>query len=108
MQSPSGLGIGLAMSRDGTMLLSGGSDGIQLWDVAGGTSIGRPYPVPTPLGPPMQWLDAGFFAVVTDRGVETWTTNPDDWRANVCELAGRSLSDDEWAQFGTDAATPQC
>ncbi len=57
MQSPSGLSIGLATSPDGTMLLSGGSDGIQLWDVAGGTAIGRPYPVPTPLGPPMQWLD---------------------------------------------------
>ena len=108
MQSPSGLSVGLAMSPDGTMLLSGGSDGIQLWDVAGGTSIGRPYPVPTPLGPPMQWLDDGFFAVVTDRGVEMWTTDPHDWRAHVCELAGRSLSDDEWAQFGTDAATPRC
>ncbi len=108
MQSPSGLGIGLAMSPDGRMLLSGGSDGIQLWDVAGGTSIGRPYPVPTPLGPPMQWIDAGSFAVVTDRGVETWTVDPADWRAHVCELAGRSLSDAEWAQYGTNAATPQC
>jgi DNA-binding SARP family transcriptional activator/WD40 repeat protein len=108
MQSPSGLGIGLAMSPDRTQLLSGGSDGIQLWDVAGGSSIGRPYPVSTPLGPAMQWLDAVSFAVVTDRGVETWTTDPDDWRAHVCELAGRSLSDDEWAQFGTDNATPHC
>lgn len=108
MQSPSGLSIGLAMSPDGSMLLSGGSGGIQLWDIATGMPIGRPYPVPTPLGPPMQWLDDGVFAVVTDRGVETWTTAPGDWRAHVCELAGRSLSDDEWAQFGTDAATPRC
>ena len=108
MQSPSGLSIGLAMSPDGRMLLSGGSDGIQLWDVASGTSIGRPYPVPTPLGPPMQWIDADSFAVVTGRGVETWTTDPDDWRAHVCKLAGRSLSDDEWVRFGTDAATPSC
>jgi DNA-binding SARP family transcriptional activator/WD40 repeat protein len=113
MQSPSGLSIGLATSPDGTMLLSGGSDGIQLWDVAGGSAIGRPYPVPTPLGPPMQWLDGpgpadDSFAVVTDRGVETWTTDPDDWRTHVCELAGRSLTDAEWKRFGTDTATPRC
>ena len=108
MQSPSGLSIGLAMSPDGTMLLSGGSDGIQLWDVASGMPIGRPYPVPTPLGPPMQWLDAESFAVVTDHGVESWTTDPAQWRTHVCELAGRSLRDDEWAQFGTDAAPPHC
>jgi WD40 repeat protein len=108
MQSPSGLGIGLAMSPDRTKLLSGGSDGIQLWDVAGGSSIGRPYPVPTPLGPAMQWLGNESFAVVTDRGVETWTTDPDDWRTHVCELAGRSLTDDEWMRFGTDAPTPRC
>jgi WD40 repeat protein len=109
LQSPSGLGIGLAMSPDRTKLLSGGSDGIQLWDVASGTSIGRPYPVSTPIpGPPMHWIDADSFSVVTDRGVETWTTDPDDWRAHVCELAGRSLTDDEWSLFGTDAATPRC
>jgi hypothetical protein len=52
----------------------------------------------------MQWTDPDSFAVVTGRGVETWTTDPADWRAHVCELAGRSLDDDEWAQFGTDAA----
>lgn len=113
MQSPSGLSIGLATSLDGTMLLSGGSDGIQLWDVAGGTAIGRPYPVPTPLGPPMQWLDGpgsadDVFAVVTDRGVETWTTDPAQWRSHVCELAGRSLTDAEWKRFGTDTSTPRC
>lgn len=108
MDSPSGLSIGLAISPDGTKLLSGGSDGIQLWDVASGAAIGRPYPVPTPLGPPMQWLAADSFAVVTDRGVETWTTDPTQWRTHVCELAGRSLRGDEWAQFGTDAATPRC
>jgi WD40 repeat protein len=108
MQSPSGLSIGLAMSPDATLLLSGGSDGIQLWDVAGGVAVGRPYPAPTPLGPPLQWLGAESFAVVTDRGVETWTTDPDDWRTHVCELAGRSLTDDEWERFGTDAPTPRC
>ena len=56
----------------------------------------------------MHWIDSGSFAVVTGRGVETWTVDPADWRAHVCELAGRSLSDDEWAQFGTDAPTPRC
>jgi DNA-binding SARP family transcriptional activator/WD40 repeat protein len=108
MQSPSGLSIGLAMSPDATLLLSGGSDGIQLWDVAGGVAVGRPYPAPTPLGPPLQWLGTESFAVVTDRGVETWTTDPDDWRTHVCELAGRSLSDDEWERFGTADPTPRC
>jgi WD40 repeat protein len=108
MQSPSGLSIGLAVSPDGASLLSGGSDGIQLWDVRSGTSIGRPYPVPTPLGPPMLWLDTETFAVVTDRGLETWTIDPVQWRAHVCELAGRSLTDGEWASFGTEAPTPRC
>ncbi len=91
------------------MLLSGGSDGIQLWDVAGGTSIGRPYPVSTPISDRRcSGSTPGSFAVVTDRGVETWTTDPDDWRTHVCELAGRSLTDDEWEQFGTDAPAPRC
>lgn len=109
MQSPSGLSIGLAMSPRGGRLLSGGSDGIQLWDVPGGAAIGRPYPVPTPLGPTMQWLEEGdSFAVVTDRGVETWTTDSNQWRAHVCELAGRSLSVDEWAQFGVKTPAPSC
>jgi WD40 repeat protein len=109
MQSPSGLSIGLAMSPDGTKLLSGGSDGVRLWEVATGLAIGRPYPVSTPLGPTMQWLaDADSFAVVTDLGIETWTTDPRQWRSDVCELAGRSLTDEEWARYGTDSPTPRC
>lgn len=80
---------------------------------ASGSAIGRPYPVPTPLGPPMQWLEnpdssVDSFAVVTDRGVETWTIDPLQWRVHVCELAGRSISDAEWKRFGTDAPTPRC
>ncbi len=109
MQGPSGLSIGLAMSPDGTKLLSGGSDGVQLWEVATGLAIGSPYPVSTPLGPTMQWLaDADLFAVVTDLGIETWTTDPRQWRSHVCELAGRSLTDEEWARFGTELPTPSC
>ncbi len=109
MQSPSGLSIGLAVSPDGTKLLSGGSDGVRLWEVTDGVAIGRPYPVSTPLGPTMQWLaDSDSFTVVTDLGVETWTTDPPQWRAHLCELAGRSLTDDEWARFGTDSPTPRC
>ena len=83
-----------------------------------GNAIGRPYPVPTPLGPAMQWLAETAPAdstrsparsrSVTDRGVETWTTDPVRWRSAVCDLAGRSLSDDEWTPFGTDAPTPRC
>ncbi len=61
----------------------------------------------------MQWIDgpgsfADSFAVVTDRGVETWTTDPIQWHSHVCELAGRSLSDDEWTRFGTGTPTPPC
>lgn len=52
--------------------------------------------------------DGESFAIVTGRGVETWTVDPRTRRSSLCELAGRSLIDEEWQRFGTEGPTPAC
>ena len=80
-----------------------------LWDVASGRRLGDPLPAPdnTAIG-----FDATGRTLVTggaDGEVVVWEVDPDRWVEIACELAGRTLTRDEWSRYlGDRAYDPPC
>ena len=72
----------------------------RLWDVESGQLIGRPLDS-LPSSAPSAVLGAhpGFIAV-TDRWVQYWRFDSADGKEIACRMAGRNLTEAEWAQFG--------
>jgi WD40 repeat protein len=95
------------MSRDGSTVVGADESGdVLLWDVATGTIIGDPLPGP---GPDDNWLaayftpDGGHLVVVSETGSGwVWDVDPSTWLARACEVAGRSLTQQEWQEFLPD------
>ena len=106
LRGPTGLAFRVHFNEAG-QLLTGGSDGVRLWDTDAGLAIGRPFPLPA--WSEFRWLPDGrhFLATGID-GIERWDTDPDAWYSLACELAGRDLTEDEWARFGTVDPVPTC
>jgi WD40 repeat protein len=94
------------MSPDGsTVVGADGSGDVLLWDVTTGTVIARPL-----FGPGSQEALAASFTpdgrsvvVVSATGSAwRWDVDPSDWETRACEVAGRSLTQQEWQQFLPD------
>jgi WD40 repeat protein len=102
-----GLADTVDMSSDGrTVLGADGSGNVLLWDVATGTILGDPLPGP---GPGDKWLaayfvpDGGRIVVVSETGSGwIWDVDPSDWKSRACQIAGRSLTRQEWQKFLPD------
>src|SRR5512132_3809241 len=93
------------MSPDGSTVVGADSSGnVLLWDVTTGTVIAGPLP-----GPGSQAVAASFTShgrsvvVVSATGSAwRWDVDPSDWETRACQVAGRSLTQQEWQQFLPD------
>ena len=94
----------LNYSDDGDRLVSGAANGgVSLWDATTLDLLGTVYPPhrrdPVPAG--AQFIgDSHDVAIASyDGGVYRWETDPDRGVDFACQMAGRSLTEDEWAEF---------
>jgi WD40 repeat protein len=94
------------MSADASTVVGADDKGnVLLWDVATGTVIAGPFP-----GPSSQDAVAASFTslgrsvvVVSATGSAwRWDVDPSDWETRACQLAGRSLTPQEWQEFLPD------
>lgn len=91
----------LQFSADGHLLLATASDqSVSLYDVATGTRLGDPIPSAAPfIIPGFLRPDGQALAVTVTDGVAIWDLDPDRLVAAACRLAGRDLTDVEWATY---------
>jgi WD40 repeat protein len=102
-----GLAGTVDMTSDGSTILGADESGnVLLWDVATGATIGDPLPGP---GPDDRWLAAYFTPdghrvfVVSETGSGwVWDVDPSGWESRACQIAGRSLTQQEWEKFLPD------
>ena len=94
----------LDYSDDGELLVSGDIDGgVSLWDASTLDLLGTVYPPhrgePVPAG--AQFIgDSHDVAIASyDGSVYRWETDPDRALDFACQMAGRNLTEDEWAEF---------
>ncbi|TMK33541.1 MAG: hypothetical protein E6G58_13330 [Actinobacteria bacterium] len=96
------------MSPDGSTVVGADALGdVLLWDVTTGTVIAGLLP-----GPSSKEAVAASFTpdghsviVVSDSGSGwIWDVDPSDWETRACEVAGRSLTHEEWQEFLPDRA----
>jgi WD40 repeat protein len=96
-----GFVLRIGFSPDGRTLFSTGTDSVvSLWDVRTHRQIGAPLPVG------QGWVSATFtddgsslLATSTSGRAVVWSVDPSDWEARACEIAGRPLTEVEWATF---------
>ena len=91
------------MSPDGRTVV-GAASTVLLWDVTSGTVIGDPFPGLSPGALAASFTpDGRHVIVVSDQGSGwVWDVDPSDWEAQACEIAGRSLTLQEWQQLLPD------
>jgi WD40 repeat protein len=92
----------VGFSPDGRVLAAGSADGtVSLWDP------GTQKPIAPQLAGPVPELRALAYSP-TGRAIMTgssdgttviWSVSPEAWAARACELAGRALTRQEWAQL---------
>jgi len=94
----------LDYSDDGELLVSGADDGgVSLWDAATLDLLGTVYPhhhgEPVPAG--AQFIgDSHDVAIASyDGRVYQWETDLDRAIDFACQMAGRNLTEEEWAEF---------
>jgi WD40 repeat protein len=92
--------IWMEFTPDSTMLASAGQDGaVALWDVETQNPIGPPLTIEpdsfiaADLSPDGSRL---YAASLTRRAVR-WDIGPDAWKQHACRVAGRELTQQEWA-----------
>jgi DNA-binding SARP family transcriptional activator/WD40 repeat protein len=91
----------LQFSRDSAVLLATSLDQtVSIYDVAAGTRVGDPIPTAAPFIYPSFLHPGGHrVAVTVGQGVQVWDIEPHRLAAAACELAGRNLTETEWATF---------
>jgi WD40 repeat protein len=99
--------LSLAFSPDGRVLAVGTSAGqVEFIDVGAGERIGEPVPGQR------DWVNSVAFAPDGDTlvagsqdgslallGPTVWTDDVEDLGSTLCRVAGRGLTEDEWAEF---------
>ncbi len=103
-----GLGAGVEVlfldySDDGELLVSGADDGgVSLWDASTLDLLGTVYPPHQgePVSAGAQFIGDSDVAIASyDGQVYRWETDLDRALDFACQMAGRSLTEDEWQQF---------
>lgn len=91
----------LAFSLDGKTLVISGLDPVaSLWDVATGTQIGPRLPA----GSRKTMLDLSadgrhLLTTAANGQGAVWDISPESWKRRACDLANRTLTRKEWAEF---------
>ena len=92
--------LSMGFSRDGTMLTTAGQDGtLALWDVETQNRIGPPLSVEaeTYVAATLSPDGSRLFAESGNGNGVRWTISPEAWRQHACRVAGRELTQREWA-----------
>ena len=102
-------------TADGSLILTRGGEGwVNLYDVASGIRIGAPIPIPVEdeFQTVSIALDGSRMAIGggIENGYQIWDLDPDHWVEAACRLAGRNLTEEEWATNIGDLAEygPTC
>ncbi len=102
-------------TADGSLILTRGAEGwANLYDVASGIRLGAPIPIPDEdeLQAVSMALDGSRMAIGggIQNGYQIWDLDPDHWVEAACRLAGRNLTEEEWAANIGDLAEyrPTC
>jgi WD40 repeat protein/class 3 adenylate cyclase len=107
LDAHAGFALDAQFTNSGTLLVSGGTDGIvRLWDGQSG------HPFGTPLRGTAQGLASGWVGIALSGdgntlievylaagNAVTWTLDPAAWSERACVIAGRNLTEAEWAEF---------
>jgi len=99
------------LSPDGRLLVATSADGAgRIWDLASGRPVGAPLS-----GDASDVIDVAFLrrggrvAVLHQRGGVAWDLRPASWARRACVVAGRTLTEAEWARaLPGHAYTPAC
>jgi WD40 repeat protein len=93
----------LAISSDESLLVALDMDGsLHLWNLDSGRALGPPLRTDFANLGPVLLPDGQHVITGSIDGLLSWDLDPDTWRATACELAGRDLSEEEWATFLPD------
>jgi WD40 repeat protein/DNA-binding SARP family transcriptional activator len=91
------------LAPDGSTAVGADTTGnVLLWDVATRATIGDPFPGPAADRPVAALFtpDGRHVVVVSDTGAGwIWNVDPSEWLPRACEVAGRSLTQQEWQQI---------
>ena len=87
------------IGSDGQTLATTSDDGTaRLWDLSTGRPIGSALPGPAQHSVAAAFVDGGTHLVTlseTGRG-HLWDIRPQSWARRACEVAGRTLTREEW------------
>ena len=86
------------------MAVANGDKSISLWDVS---NLNMPVELGTPLEGHQGTVRSMAFSRdgrtlasgSEDHKIILWNIDPDSWQARACQLAGRNLTQAEWAQY---------
>jgi WD40 repeat protein len=93
------------MSPDGRTVVGADALGeVLLWDVPTGTVIAGPLPGPNSHGVAAAFASHGRSVVVVSvtGSAWRWDVNASDWETRACQVAGRSLTQQEWRELLPD------
>ena len=94
------------LAPDGSTAVGADTAGnVLLWDMSTRSTIGDPFPGPAADRPAAALFtpDGRSVVVVSDTGAGwVWDVDRSDWLARACEVAGRSLTPQEWQEFLPD------
>jgi WD40 repeat protein len=94
------------LAPDGSLVVGADTTGhVVLWDVATRSTIGDPLPGPAPDRPVAALFtpDGRSVVVISDTGEGwVWNVDPSGWLVRACDVAGRSLTEQEWRQILPD------
>ena len=90
----------MGFSDDGRFLVTVHPTGGRLWDVATGALVGQVIPTLENTAPSSVPGRHPGLVTASERWVELWDFDVDQWPAIACHAAGRNLTRAEWDEFG--------